>query len=288
MAEPDATDDVFEDPILDDPEPDITPPSESDSLPDDEGAPEPLSLQDKEPSVQAAAPQPPVEPLPSTPAEPVPVADSAPPQPTYAPPPAPTIQFYSREQLQRAVDDGVISADQMADQLQLQLKEEIKQETYRDFQEKQRTQALVSKIQGYHTYVPGWNQPGTQAHTRANAEYQKLLQLGLTANPITELLALEKAFGTVEHIRAQRASADLTRQSRDTVPVVSRRGAAPVSTKAVDPLKQMDREELKLYDKYIKAGHYRDWNAVREEVRWAANQTINKDLKSNTERLMRR
>lgn len=286
MAEPDATDDVFEDPILDEPEPDITPPSESASLPDDEGAPEPLSLESEEPPAQAAAPQPPVEPLPSTPVEAVPEAVSTP--PVYEPPPAPTIQFYSREQLQRAVDDGIISANQMADQLQLQLKEEIKQEAAKEFREQQRTQALVSKIQGYHALVPGWNKPGTQAHTRANAEYQKLLQLGLTANPVTELLALEKAFGTVDHIKAQRASADLTRKHRDTVPAVQRRGTPPTSSKAVDPLKQMPQDELKLYQKYINAGHYRDWNAVREEIRWAATQTINKDLKSNTERLMRR
>lgn len=287
MGEPLDTVEEFEDPVLDDPEPEITPPSESVSLPDEEDVTEPVVSQESQPPEQAAAPIPPVGPPPSPAAEAVPEAVSAPPY-QYQPPPEPKIQFYTRDQLQEAVDNGVISANQMAEQLQLQLKEEAKREAIQAFHDQQRTQALVSQVQAYSQYVPGWNQAGTPAHAKAIAEYQRLLQRGLAANPVTELLALERAFGTIDHIKAQRASADLTRQTRDTVPAVTRRGTPQASTSKVDPLKRMDRDELKLYDKYIKAGHYRDWNEVREEIRWAANQTVNKDLKSNTERLMRR
>ena len=72
------------------------------------------------------------------------------------------------------------------------------------------------------------------------------------------------------------------------MPSVAKRASAPSPSRNVDPLKKLDREELRLYDKYIKAGHYQNWNEVRDEIRWAASQNINADLRSKTEGLMRR
>ena len=284
MADPTLVDETFEDPIIEEQEINVEPRSESDSLPDDEPGREPPVAQSQEPPAQAAAPPSPVE---SSPSLPQPPPQHYAPPPPYQPP-AEEFKFYTREQLQNAVDQGIIRPDQMADQLQLQLKEEAKREAVQAIEAHNRAQAMSAKIQQYHTYAPGWNQQGTPAHQRANSEYQKLLALGLSANPVTELLALEKAFGTVDQLAAQRQSADLTRETRATMPSVAKRASAPSPSRNTDPLKKLDREELRLYDKYIKAGHYQNWNEVREEIRWAASQNINADLRSKTEGLMRR
>lgn len=284
-------DPIFDDPILEpDPDPEV---SDDGPFPASEHDVEPSPSSEDEPPVQAAAPIPPVGPPPSSTAPPVsqPVSDGGftPSSDAYYPPqPAqPAVQFYSRQQLQQGVEQGIINEDQMVAQLQLQEREQIKQEAVQAIRDEQRQQSLQQQVNQYHTLAPGWNQPGSAAFQKANAEYQRLLTRGFAANTITTLTALEHAFGTPDRIQAARTSANLTRDGRPSAPAITRRGTTQPSTR-VDVLKKLPKDQLEAYNYGIQQGHYTDWKQVREEVEFGLKQTVNKALRQNTERLMRK
>jgi len=282
-------DPIFDDPILE-PDPEV---SDDGPFPASEHDVEPSPSSEDEPPVQAAAPIPPVGPPPSSTAPPVsqPVSDGGftPSSDAYYPPqPAqPAVQFYSRQQLQQGVEQGIINEDQMVAQLQLQEREQIKQEAVQAIRDEQRQQSLQQQVNQYHSLAPGWNQPGSAAFQKANAEYQRLLTRGFAADNLTTLTALEHAFGTPDRIQAARTSANLTRDGRPSAPAITRRGTTQPSAKRVDPVTKLDRDSQQLYRKLINDGVYKNWDEVREEINFGLKQTVNSGLRTATERLMR-
>lgn len=278
--------DQHDDPILETTDP-IADDAGADSFPDPVIDEEPEPSHDALPPVQAEEPNlpavpPPPSPIPDTPA-PVAFQPQAPQQADYQP----TIQFYSRAQLQEAVNNGVINEDQMITQLQLQERETTKQETLRAFHEQQRVQTLASQVQEYSALVPGWDQVGTPANQRVNPEWQRLINMGFPNNEATKLLALEKAFGTSTHIKQARQVQTQTAERRAVPQAIARRGGPPASATQKDPLKALPQDELKLYKHYIEQGHYKNWDEVRQEVKYGLTQTVNTALRQRTAGLMR-
>jgi len=201
--------------------------------------------------------------------------------------PTSEVKFFTTQQLRQAVNEGVITEDQMVDQMQLQNREQAKQEAVRAMQTQTQEQRIVDQLNEYRQVYPGWDQTGTQANQRATPEYQRLLNLGLSDNNTTKLLALEKTFGPMQRIKDARATQTRTAQLRDTTQEVGGRSAPSSNQRKKDPLDVLSVSEKRLYKTYIEKGVYQDWNAVRKEVKGAATQTVNPKLREKHSELLR-
>jgi hypothetical protein len=203
------------------------------------------------------------------------------------PPPQPQIQFFTVAQLSEGVNNGVITEDQKFEQLQLQNRELAKRDAVEAMRNQQREQTLASQLHEYRQLVPGWDTVGSPANIQATQNYQRLLGLGLTENDTTKLLALEQTFGPAHRIKAARASKVRTSTQRDTAQEVGRRGSPPSSKSKADPLSILSLDEKRLYKSYIDKGIYKNWGEVRAEVKGAATQTSNPQLRAKHAGLMK-
>lgn len=265
-------------------------PAQKSSLEKEEEFPDPVFQEEEQPAPKAQAPMPERGEPPTPPLTP-PAPQVQAPQVYTAPPPQPaqpTFQFYSRDQLQRAVDEGRITANDMADQLALQQREQLRVDMLNTMQEQQRTQKITQDLSQYDALVPGWRQEGTEANRRAVPEYARLLNMGFPNSDATRLLALEHTFGSIQRIQEARATRVRTNQERQTPPASGRRGGAPPSAQSQkDPLKLVSRGELNEYKQLINKGYYKNWNEVREEIRHGAKQTVNARLHQDSQQLVR-
>ena len=168
----------------------------------------------------------------------------------------------------------------MVDQIQIQTRELAKQDAVQAIQQQTRAQQVTQQLNEFRRLVPGWDQPGTAAHQQALPAYQRLLDLGQSANEVTELLALEQTFGTAARIQEARTAQVRTAGLRDTPQDVGRRGPPPSSHGKKDPLDILSLEEKREYKKWIDKGveGYKDWNDVRAIIRRSASQTRNAPL----------
>jgi len=205
----------------------------------------------------------------------------------YQPPPQPQIQFFTVAQLSEGVNNGVITEDQKFEQLQLQNRELAKRDAAEAWHREQRTQTLRQELNEYSQLVPGWDVVGTPANLEATRNYQDLLKRGLSENETTKLLALERTFGPAHRIKAARASKVRTSTQRDTAQEVGRRGTSPSSKSKADPLSILSLDEKRLYKSYIDKGIYKNWGEVRAEVKGAATQTSNPQLRAKHAGLMK-
>jgi hypothetical protein len=231
----------------------------------------------------------------------LPPPEAPPPPPQYIPPPPPPsdggftpsipprsepvqaqpeIKFFTTEQLRQGVNDGLITEDQMVTQLQLQTKEQAKREALQAFQQQAQAQTVTQQLNEYRQLIPGWDQTGTQANQQATPAFLRLLQLGLADNDTTRLLALEQTFGPVNRMKEARATKARTASLRPTPQEVGRRAVAPPRSGRKDPLDSISLEEKKLYREYIRQGHYKDWNAVRAEIKDEGALTVNPGLRA--------
>lgn len=195
-------------------------------------------------------------------------------------PAQPAVQFYTTEQLRQGVTDGLITEDTMVTQLQLQTKEQAKREALEAFRKEGQAQTVTQQLNEYRALVPGWDQTGTQANQQASPAFLRLLQLGLTDNDTTRLLALEQTFGPVSRMKEARATQTRTATLRSTPQEVGRRATAPPRSGRKDPLDRLSLDEKKLYKRYIEQGHYKNWNAVRAEIQDEGALTMNPGLRA--------
>ena len=154
--------------------------------------------------------------------------------------------------------------------------------------ENQKRQGTIQRqLDDYSQVVPEWTAIGSPANLAATQHYQELLGRGLPENETTKLLALERTFGPANRLRAARASHARTSSQRDTAQEVGRRGSPPSSRRKADPVSILSSAEKRLYQKYINDRVYKDWNAVRAEIKGAATQTSNPQLRAKHARLLR-
>jgi len=240
-------------------------------------------------------------PAPPAPPPPAPAYDDAgftPPTPAQqdyqpaAPPPPPAqpdFQFYTREQLQAGVDNLQISQQQMDGQLDAQNRELAAREAVNRIKQETVQHSITRDLNQYNTLVPGWNQAGTAAYTRANPHYLKLVkERGYPETDSTRLLALEQAFGPIERIKEARNTRTRTAASRDTVQDIGRRGPPPSTRKSKDPLDILSVEDKKHYKWLIEKGAgYDNWNDVRKELRAAAKNEYSPDLRAKHAELLK-
>ena len=276
----------FPDPVLDGE-------GEDDSSPDSEPveAEGDLSLEDSIPPEESRQ-----RPLPSVGGEPLPVPDYQPPPadepytpprqetapaPPAPPPPQPSaVTFYSRDQLQQATEQGIITQSQMDDQLLLQMQENAVRESVARVKAENVKARVDGDLAEYRRFVPGWDQTGSPANKRATPAFERLLGLGFPDNDSTRIVALEQTFGPINRIKEARNTQKRTASSRDTAREVGGRGKPPVGKSSKDPLDSISMEEKRYYKELIASRVYSGWDAVRKELRWAETQEINPKIRA--------
>lgn len=119
-----------------------------------------------------------------------------------AAPAAPAKPQRSAEELQKAVDDGVISQLQ-ANEIQLTQRHEADREALRaelsnEYQQQQRAATIQDQIAKYKDRHPAIMQDGSDDRARLSERYEELRKLGYVDDTSTELLALRETFGRLD------------------------------------------------------------------------------------------
>lgn len=212
-------------------------------------------------------------------------ASPPPPAYSYAPQPSPYVQQppsvqqpvqqeYTAEQLQTAVDNGVITQAQAHQQLSYQSEQRAIRMAQQQFVAHQAQQEAIRVQHDYHTIAPGWNVPGNANNLKLNQELQAIQRWHPQANiqdPAVLAVALRAAFGDPSAHQQRQSQDDRTRQLRPVRSHASSVGHAPTGSK--DPLASLTREERREIQEAINMGMYgpKDtaWKEVRKDLVYA-------------------
>ena len=111
---------------------------------------------------------------------------------------------YTVAQLQEMVDSGAITDIEKEQRLHDQLRAELRDDARTLNAENLKSQKSTSKIdvefEAYKKVVPGIDEPGSENHRRASAEYAKLLALEIPESAALQLVAIRNVFGPAEKI----------------------------------------------------------------------------------------
>lgn len=144
----------------------------------------------------------------------------------------PEQKVYTIPDLQAAVDAGTINQAEMTAYL-------VKQETKRiQEEERQKAEALqpihtaINEIGEYRKFLPELNSRTSETFQKASAQYLELVGRGLPKNEITEALAVQMTFGSLEKLKKQRDVQDQTRNG--FTPHAEAPAGGPETPKALD------------------------------------------------------
>lgn len=191
---------------------------------------------------------------------------------------------YSLVDLQNAVDAGQIDQRKMWEIWERQNDDRINEAATAKAREVFSESAVVNRVQSkrqaYSRLVPGWNMPGTEANRKAEVAFLDLLADGLPRTAATEVLALERAFGSLAVLERTNRSEDLTQQARTTSAEVGNASAVKANGNGkVDWKKLVMPDELAVYRRQVESGET-TWEEVEKEVLWSLNQTTNIKLRN--------
>jgi hypothetical protein len=114
-------------------------------------------------------------------------------------------KFYTKAQLDAAVEAGQISRDDADAQLQLQADERARAIARETVQQGLRTSSVSSQIDQYSALIPDVMVAGSDERGKVQAEYNFLVGLGDKPGLETQLKALRAAYGPIEAVRAAKS-----------------------------------------------------------------------------------
>jgi len=183
---------------------------------------------------------------------------------------------YTWDQLQQAVQENRISETQShelwARQQRRLAVQEAKREILTETSANATATAVEREIERYREAIPAVMAPGSEQRNRVHAEYKRLRALDpvrFDESLTTELMALQGAFGPIAHVvKAVKTKPDGHRD------VSSDDAADPADdTKDKDPKdtppSSLSVDEKRYYEGAIRNKVYKDWGAVREELKFA-------------------
>lgn len=203
-------------------------------------------------------------------------ARTAPAAPAAAP-----ARRYAWAELERFVAEGKHSREEVEAYKEETARLMAEEAARRAMDERESSREVEGALQEFSRVVPGWDQPGHANNAKAEAEYRRLLQAGFPRTRMTELVALERAFGRVDTLKAAQRSEELTTTLRQPhrESGASQGQAGPRTDSARSRVQGLvSPGEFAAYDGYIRGGVYPSWEAVLEEVEWAAKQEMNPAL----------
>lgn len=182
----------------------------------------------------------------------------------------------TRAEMQTLVESGDITQAQADAAWEKQVEEKAQRtaaaEVERQMRAQQHTSRITAELQGYRELVPDvWNAAGSEDRLKVEKEYHHLISLGATAGQETEAAALRAAFGDLETLRAARSS----RPGPADTHLETGSGRKPSDGgggKDKDVVKDLTARERQFYEDKIRQGIYPNWDAVREERKFARSR----------------
>jgi len=122
------------------------------------------------------------------------------------------------------------------------------------------------QLTSYRELVPDAWVDGSDDRKKVEAEFKHLVSLGHPSTPATEAAAMRAAFGDIAALKLAKNAKPGAKDSHQEVG-----GGKPDGKHddAKDPVKGLDARKRAYYEEGIKRGRYKDWAAVREELKFA-------------------
>ena len=131
----------------------------------------------------------------------------------------------------------------------------------------ERNRQLAAELKDYETLVPEAWEEGTPERAKAKKEFDRLVARGMQPDGLTELVALQAAFGDLD---ALHAAASAKGGSEEThAETGGNRPGKGSSTEDGEP-KGLTSQQRKHYSRLIQGGTYKDWAEVKVELAAAA------------------
>lgn len=179
--------------------------------------------------------------------------------------PAPT--QYSRLQLQQFVEEGKITQADSDNLWERNIRESTKHEVLAavgaESVASKQSATVAAELTAYSELVPEVLIEGSTERKKVEREFLHLVSLGYQQTKATEAVALRAAFGDLANLRATKQT---HRGPADAH--VETGGGRPPGGSEKDPVKALDARTRSFYQKGIDSGRYKDWGAVREELKF--------------------
>ena len=176
---------------------------------------------------------------------------------------------FTRAELAASVEKGNLTQEQANDLWERQLMDratKAARETASEVVTTNRTTGLIdAEMRRYKELVPDVMREGTEARARVAEEYKYLVDRGHPENRTTELAALRAALGSTEKLEKAKS------RSKPDVHADEQSGAGGDDDTGGDkgPIKGLSARERDYYTSQIAKGRYKDWDAVKEELKHA-------------------
>lgn len=186
-------------------------------------------------------------------------------------------KIYTRAQLQAAVSAGQITQDKADeiyfDQVERRLIGKVETITSTAIGTLTKQTTLESELAAYRTAKPeAFLDNGNADRAKVKAEFDYLTsRLGHASTVETELAALRAAFGPADKLRAVNERHQDPQSHSEVMGGAGNRGGDQGTDEenAGRPPKGLSRDVRAYYENGISRGVYRDWNAVRKELKHA-------------------
>lgn len=163
----------------------------------------------------------------------------------------------SRAQLLDLVDEGSLTQAQADTIWEDQLRKDILAEARQEVSTSRIADNINKEMDRYVELIPDIEVAGSDDRKKVQAEYRELVRFGSPAGLTTELAALRAVYGPVSKIKKSKADVETHQET------VS--GGEPEVKE--NPLKLNARTKA-YYEKRIDMGLYKDWDEVKEELKY--------------------
>lgn len=187
---------------------------------------------------------------------------------------------FTRQQLRQAVYDGKIDEDQMEDIWSKQVLEQARQQAREEAKASASTTStqdkLANTLKAYADAIEGLEDPGSDNRALVEEAYEDLIDLhGQPANALEkqklEALACRTAFGPVSKLKAR---VDRLKRSPNSH---FEEGNGEGQSAAGSSVSGVPKHLVAYYEPLIKRGMYKDWAAVKAELKYASPQVAQRN-----------
>ena len=179
---------------------------------------------------------------------------------------------FTRAELNQLVADGKVTQDAADATMDRQLVEratkEAKSAAGAEVAQRERESVVTAQLDEYRGLLPEAWETGSKERAKAAKEYRYLVEkLGYPDTKATEVAALRAAFGDPEAIKASRSTGKSgPGETHEEVGGAERDEGGKGDTDGAP--KDLTPRQKSHYESMISKGHYKDWAAVREELKF--------------------
>ncbi len=167
-------------------------------------------------------------------------------------------KVWTKSELDNAVLDGDMAQEQADAIVERQIEDRVTAKLTNTFAQSSKAERQAAEIASYEEALPDLAQQGSDLYNRVMAEYKYLVEeLGQDDNNGTIAAAVRSVAGPLSAINATGKLKQVVESHQETG------GGAGKKETRRDKLTPRQRDH---YDKMIRGGAYKDWDAVHEEL----------------------